>query len=107
MNVSTDIASLLSKLSPAENPAANVPDVSPAGGAESPKFEGVVSKFLGEVNQQQLEADAAIENLATGRADNVHDVVLTAVKADLSVRMLLEIRNQLVSSYQEIMRMQL
>ena len=109
MNISTDIAGLLSKLQPLGDSSATqltAPADEPnrAGAA---RFEGVVSKFLGEVNDQQLQADVAIKDLATGEADNIHDVVLTAVKADLSVRMLLEIRNQLVSSYQEIMRMQL
>lgn len=112
MNISTDIASLLAKLPPmgessVSSSAAEASPTSPTDATKSTGFEGAVSKFIGEVNSQQLQADAAIENLATGRADNVHDVVLTAVKADLSVRMLLEIRNQLVSSYQEVMRMQL
>ena len=70
-------------------------------------FEGLVKQFVGDVNQQQLNADQAVQALATGETDNVHDVVLTAVKANLSVRMLFEIRNQLVQAYQEVMRMQL
>lgn len=74
----------------------------PAGG-----FESLLTGFIGDVNQKQLAADKAVEALAAGETDNVHDVVLTAVKANLSVRMLFEIRNQLVQAYQEVMRMQL
>lgn len=87
--------------SPPATPAPGVGPSQPAG------FGHLVRDALADVNRQQLEADAAVEALATGQADNVHQVVLTAIKADLSVRMLMEIRNQLVQSYQEVMRMQL
>ena len=102
-----------------QNGASNASNASNAAPAPASfRFEGlaesspvgfgqVVSELLNDVNQQQVKADTAVEDLISGRTDNVHDVVLTAVKADLSVRMLLEIRNQLVSSYQELMRMQL
>ena len=66
-----------------------------------------MTELLGEVNQQQLDADDLALQLSTGKTDSVQDVVLSAVKADLSVRMLIEIRNQLVQTYQEVMRMQL
>ena len=61
---------------------------------------------LGEINQHQVQADQAIQQLATGESNNVHDVVLSMAQADLSFRLVLEIRNRLVESYQEIMRMQ-
>jgi len=41
-----------------------------------------------------------------GRPDNIQDVVLSAAQADLAVRMVIELRNRLVNTYQEVMRMQ-
>jgi len=69
-------------------------------------FSDVVSGMLSDVNQQHVQADASIEQLITGETENVDDVVMSVVQADLAFRMVLEIRNRLISSYQEVMRMQ-
>jgi len=48
----------------------------------------------------------SVRQLVSGETDSIHDVVLTASKADLAFRLVMEIRNRLISSYEEIMRMQ-
>lgn len=70
------------------------------------RFSKLLGGEVAAVNAQQLEAGNAIQGLITGETDNVHDVVLSVAKADLSFRLLLEIRNRLMENYQEIMRMQ-
>lgn len=79
------------------------PPERPSG--EAP-FGEVMARFLQEINGQQLQAGQSIQQFAAGEADSVHDVVLNVAKADLSFRLLMEIRNRLISSYQEIQRMQ-
>lgn len=69
-------------------------------------FGDMVSQYLTEANVQQQNVGRQIEALATGQTDNIHDVVLSVAKADLAFRMVMEIRNRLISSYQEVMRMQ-
>ncbi|MEZ6116625.1 MAG: flagellar hook-basal body complex protein FliE [Pirellulaceae bacterium] len=69
-------------------------------------FAQLIAEKLGEANLQQQQADQNIQQLMSGEADSVQDVVLSVAKADLSFRMLVEIRNKLIESYQEIMRMQ-
>lgn len=64
------------------------------------------AKLLESANNQQIEADQAVQQLANGEAPSMHNVVLSAAKADLSFRLVLEMRNKLIESYQEIMRMQ-
>ena len=101
------IANPASPVAPAA-PNGSVSTLAPAKPEDSAgNFESLVTKFIGDVNQKQLDADKAVLALAAGETDNVHDVVLTAVKANMSARMLFEIRNQLVQAYQEVMRMQL
>ncbi len=80
----------------------------PAVGAlkERTTFAKLVADQIQDSNMQQLEAEKAVQDLAIGKADNVEDVVLSMVRADLSFRMLLEIRNHVIDAYQEIMRMQ-
>lgn len=88
-----------------------VPNVGPSGPAPQPtksdsSFGDVVRDMLKDVNQQQHQADSSIQQLMTGETDSVDDVVMSVVQADLAFRMVLEIRNRLISSYQEVMRMQ-
>ncbi|MCA9067156.1 MAG: flagellar hook-basal body complex protein FliE, partial [Planctomycetaceae bacterium] len=54
----------------------------------------------------QAEVGAGIRDLVTGETDSIHDVVLTASQADLAFRLVMEIRDRLIASYQEVMRMQ-
>ena len=69
-------------------------------------FGKVLETMLRETNDVQVEAEKATEQLVTGETDNVHDVMLAMAKADVSFRMMLEVRNKLVDAYQEVMRMQ-
>ena len=69
-------------------------------------FGAVITKQLMAVNDQQIQADQAVEMLATGQTDDVNSVVLQMAKADLTFRLALELRNKLVESYQEIARLQ-
>lgn len=92
----------------------NIPAVAPDGlagikssGQSGGPFNNLVSDFLQDVNGQQLQANSALDRLVSGDTDNVHDVVLSMAKADLTFQLVLEIRNRLIESYQEIMRMQM
>ena len=81
----------------------NVP--SPAVPQEN-SFGRMITDLLGQANAQQVGADQAVEQLVAGQSDSVHDVVLAVAKADLTFRLVLEIRNRLIDAYQEVMRMQ-
>ncbi|MBW3542164.1 MAG: flagellar hook-basal body complex protein FliE [Planctomycetes bacterium] len=74
---------------------------------EEPSFYEIVERFVGSVNQQQLNADTAVQQMIAGEAENIHDVMLALAKADLTFRMFLEVRNRAIDAYQEIMRLQL
>jgi len=73
---------------------------------KSPSFKGVLKSYLDEVNTLQHEADAQIQRLAAGETEDLHEVVLAMDEADTAFDMMMEIRNKLVKSYQEIMKMQ-
>jgi flagellar hook-basal body complex protein FliE len=77
----------------------------PAGPAEAP-FTKLVDQLLSYTEGKQVRADQAVMDLAAGRTESVHNVMLAVAEADLSFRLVLEIRNRLSDAYQEIMRMQ-
>jgi flagellar hook-basal body complex protein FliE len=89
----------LAGLRPAETPAA-------AAGGETHPFADVLKSSLDEVNQLQHTADAAITALATGDSASLHDTMIAIEQADLSFRLMMQVRNKIVDAYQEIMRMQ-
>ena len=62
--------------------------------------------FLHHTNEQQVASDAAINDLVTGKTDNVQQVVMAVAKAEMSFQLFMEIRNKLIESYNELMRMQ-
>jgi flagellar hook-basal body complex protein FliE len=70
-------------------------------------FVQVMQKFIDDTNTQQLKADQSVELLATGQSDNVHETMLALTRADLSMRVFMEVRNKVIDAYQEVMRMQL
>lgn len=78
----------------------------PSANPDSGSFSNLIKGLLDKANEPHLQADTSMSDLITGKTDNVHNVVLSAVKADLSFRMVLELRNRLTEAYQEIMRMQ-
>ena len=48
-----------------------------------------------------------LQRLATGESDSVHETMLALAKADLSLRVFMEVRNKVIDAYQEVMRMQM
>jgi len=54
-----------------------------------------------------LNKDTAVEALATGKTDNVSEVLIQVEKADQAFNALMQIRNKLLEAWQEIERMQI
>ncbi len=69
-------------------------------------FADMVKGLIRETDQQQLQSQDSVRQLITGETDSIHEVVLTTSRADLAFRLMMEIRNRLIESYQEVMRMQ-
>lgn len=93
------------------------PSVAGLGGPEGPKkapgseqgdgsFAAALKRSLTEVNQLQQKAEAAISALATGDKVSMHDTMIAMEQADVSFRLMMQVRNKIVEAYQEILRMQ-
>ena len=68
-------------------------------------FSELLGRTIDQVNQSQLKSDAAIQQLATGKAQHLHEVMIAVEEADTSLRMLVQLRNKAQDAYNEIMRM--
>ncbi|HRU39787.1 MAG TPA: flagellar hook-basal body complex protein FliE, partial [Candidatus Goldiibacteriota bacterium] len=60
-----------------------------------------------QLNETQVNADSAIAQLAAGQNIELHNVVLAAQKASLTMQLALQVKNKITEAYQEIMRMQI
>ncbi len=79
----------------------------PKGPENEMPFADMIKGLVKQTDDQQQLASSGVQKLVTGEADSIHDVVLTTSRADLAFRLMMEIRNRLIASYQEVMRMQI
>jgi flagellar hook-basal body complex protein FliE len=70
-------------------------------------FSGVLKDSIQKVNNLQVEANKAIQDLATGRTENIHEAMIAIEKADISFKMMMQVRNKILEAYREIIHMQL
>jgi len=92
---------------PLVRPAAETPAATkPAGTKGADSFANVLKDSLTQVNSLQHEADQAIQSLATGGPATLHDTMLAVEKAELSFKLMMQVRNKIVEAYQEVLRMQ-
>jgi flagellar hook-basal body complex protein FliE len=76
-----------------------------AGGA--PDFSETLKATLDQVNNAQQQAGQLAQQFDLNAPDvNLHDVMVSLQKASLSFQTMVQVRNRLVSAYQEIMNMQ-
>ena len=68
-------------------------------------FSDYVKHSLADVNREMLNADQAINDLATGKNQDIHNTMISMQKAEISFELVLQIRNKLISAYDEIRRM--
>ncbi|GAB2182516.1 flagellar hook-basal body complex protein FliE [Denitratisoma sp. agr-D3] len=75
-----------------------------AGGVD---FSKVLQSTLEQVNQAQQSAKTMAEDFATGQSNvNLQDVMVNLQKANLSFQQMVQVRNKLVTAYNDIMNMQ-
>lgn len=69
-------------------------------------FSELLEKSVEKVNSLQKQADAAIEDLVLSDNGDIVQTMIIMEKADVSFRLMTQIRNKIVQAYEEIMRMQ-
>ena len=65
-----------------------------------------LEKSVAEVNESQVKSDNSIADFLTGKGSGLHETMMAVEKADISMRLLVQVRNKAVEAYKEIMRMQ-
>ncbi len=98
-------------MSPSIKPVqpAIIAEIVAPGTAASPsgEFRDLLSTAMGSVEQRQQQAQTAVDSFLAGDSTELHSVALAGQRADLSMDLFLQVRNKVLSAYQEIMKMQM
>jgi flagellar hook-basal body complex protein FliE len=70
-------------------------------------FEKMVTDLVGEVTAKQADAANSVNGLMSGKNVSLHQTMIAMEEASISFQLMVEVRNKLLESYQELMRMQL
>ena len=71
----------------------------------TPPFAEVLKSGILKVNQLQLEADNMTNRLALGEVEDISQVSIAVEKAELALRLMIQIRDKMVDAHQQISRM--
>jgi len=77
-----------------------------AGGAQPMSFSHVLQNAVEEVNSKMQAANVEKGKLLTGETSNIHQAMIAVQESNVAFGLMVEVRNKLVDSYQELMRMQ-
>jgi flagellar hook-basal body complex protein FliE len=84
-------------------PLANVKSLDePAKG----DFNNVLKSAMGEVGELQMKANQSIQQMVGEGKGDLQETMIALEKADVSFKLMMQIRNKVLDAYQEIMRMQ-
>ena len=70
-------------------------------------FEKVLKKELDETNNALLNAEKLEDGIATGKVKDISSATITIQKAELQMKMMLEVRNKAISAYKELLKTQI
>jgi flagellar hook-basal body complex protein FliE len=69
-------------------------------------FRDVLHSAIDDIQQLESQAQAKVAGVLEGNGADVHSAMIAVEKADLSFQLMMQVRNKIVSAYEEISRMQ-
>jgi flagellar hook-basal body complex protein FliE len=91
----------VASVTPLPPPATSSPD------GDGTPFKDVLSSAIQEVEGARTNASQSINQFLSGEGEDLHSTILASQRADLEFQMFLQVRNKVVSAYQEVMKMQM
>ncbi len=78
-------------------------------GPESPQspgqgFSQMLETAMGDINQEQVAAEQKVTDFISGKEPSLHNTLIALEKADVSFKLMMQVRGKLLEAYQEIMR---
>lgn len=70
-------------------------------------FSDVVKSFINDVNNSQIDANNKVKSLINGEDVTMHEVMLANQESQISLQLMIELRNKIYEAYQEVNKVQL
>ena len=83
-----------------------LPAQSPSS-ASGGTFQSAFAEAVQRVESFQQNADASVHRFLSGEGEELHHVAITAQQAELSFQLFMQVRNKIVTAYQQMMQMQI
>jgi flagellar hook-basal body complex protein FliE len=80
--------------------------VAPGIASNETGFSDVLKNAINQVEQLHAGADKQVSDLLQGDRADVHNVMIAVQKADVAFQLMMQMRNKIVSAYQEVEKMQ-
>lgn len=103
MTTNLEAVAALAGSSPVAATTISPPVAAPVAGAS---FGELVSQGLQQVNQGLMVSQADLQQLASGQAPDLHQVMMRLEESRLSFQLLMQVRGRLLEAYQDVMKMQ-
>ena len=94
------------RILPAETDLSALSPSSSSSVTGEPGFRDVLHSAIDDIQQLEGQAQAKVAGVLTGNGADVHSALIAVEKADLSFQLMMQVRNKIVSAYEEISRMQ-
>ncbi len=75
-------------------------------GQGNDSFSNILKQSLNEVNNTQVSAYNAMNDIATGKVENLQEAIQKIEEAELSLKLGLEVKNKALGAYKQVMAMQ-
>jgi flagellar hook-basal body complex protein FliE len=98
----------MSPISPINFPViVQAPSLAQSTAQPDASFQNAFQAAIGHVEHANAVADGAVQKFVSGEDQELHSTILATQNAELQFEMLMQVRNKVVSAYEEIMKMQL
>jgi flagellar hook-basal body complex protein FliE len=97
----------MAPIAPISLPSAIAPIALPTAAGPASGFQQILASALSHVAQSSAAADTAVSNYLAGGSQELHSTILATQNASLNFELLLQVRNKVVSAYEEVMKMQI
>jgi flagellar hook-basal body complex protein FliE len=91
----------------------SIPSMPSLGGVSSPAaspggstFQSVLGDAISKVESFQNDATNSVNKFLSGEGEELHKVALATQQADLSFQLFMQVRNKVVTAYNQVMQMQ-
>lgn len=100
------MADMIDKVSTLSNVQKKISDAKVDGVGKN-DFSKILKESIDETNQLQKNGQKAMSDIATGEVKDLHQAAIAIDKAEVSMKLMLEVRNKALNAYKEILRTQM